>query len=226
MKEILHFLRELQRHNDRSWFTEHKSEYQQMQAKFNSLVENVIKEIGQYDPTISGLTAKDCTYRIYRDVRFSDDKSPYKTHLGAFICPGGKKSGYSGYYFQIATGGDSFPDAHMLAAGDYCCDAQVLKLLREDIADGDGDFDRIVKSTAPLFSIDTEGALKRNPKGYAADAPYSEYLRLKSFCLVANVGDDFWLKGHLAQRIAEAFRPTKPFLDYINRAVSFVNEEI
>jgi uncharacterized protein (TIGR02453 family) len=226
MKEILHFLRELQRHNDRSWFTEHKSEYQQMQAKFNSLVENVIKEIGQYDPTISGLTAKDCTYRIYRDVRFSDDKSPYKTHLGAFICPGGKKSGYSGYYFQIATGGDSFPDAHMLAAGDYCCDAHVLKLLREDIADGDGDFDRIVKSTAPLFSIDTEGALKRNPKGYAEDAPYSEYLRLKSFCLVANVGDDFWLKDHLAQRIAEAFRPTKPFLDYINRAVSFVNEEI
>jgi uncharacterized protein (TIGR02453 family) len=226
MKEILHFLRELQRHNDRSWFTEHKSEYQQMQAKFNSLVENVIKEIGQYDPTISGLTAKDCTYRIYRDVRFSDDKSPYKTHLGAFICPGGKKSGYSGYYFQIATGGDSFPDVHMLAAGDYCCDVQVLKLLREDIADGDGDFDRIVKSTAPLFSIDTEGALKRNPKGYAADAPYSEYLRLKSFCLVANVDDDFWLKGHLAQRIAEAFRPTKPFLDYINRAVSFVNEEI
>jgi uncharacterized protein (TIGR02453 family) len=224
MKEILHFLRELQRHNDRSWFTEHKAEYQQIQTKFNRLVEEVIQEISRYDSTVSGLTAKDCTYRIYRDVRFSDDKSPYKTHFGAFICPGGKKSGYSGYYFHIATGGDDYPDAHMLAAGDYCCDPQVLKLLREDIADGDGDFDRIVKSTAPLFAIDTEGALKRNPKGYAADAPYSEYLRLKSFCLVANVDDGFWLKGHLAQRIAEAFRPTKPFLDYVNRAVACAKE--
>jgi uncharacterized protein (TIGR02453 family) len=224
MKEVLHFLRELQKHNERSWFIEHKAEYQRMQARFNTLVDEVILEISRYDSTVSRLTAKDCTYRIYRDVRFSDDKSPYKTHLGAFICPGGKKSGYSGYYFQIGTGGDRFPDAHMLAAGDYCCDPQVLKLLREDIADGDGDFDRIVKSAAPLFSIDTEDSLKRNPKGYAADAPYSEYLRLKSFCLVATVSDDFWLSDHLPQRIADAFRPTKPFLDYINRAVAFAKE--
>jgi uncharacterized protein (DUF2461 family) len=113
----------------------------------------------------------------------------------------------------------------MLAVGDYCCDQQVLKLLREDIVDGDGDFDRIVKSTAPFFTVDTEGALKRNPKGYPADAPYSEYLRLKSFCLVANVSDDFWLGDNPAQRIAEAFRPTKPFLDYVNRAVAYAKEE-
>jgi uncharacterized protein (TIGR02453 family) len=174
---------------------------------------------------VAGLTAKDCTYRIYRDVRFSDDKSPYKTHFGAFICPGGRKSGYSGYYFHVGNGGDDYPDVHMLATGNYYCEPAVLRLLREDIVDGEGDFDRAVRLAAPLFSLDREGALTRNPKGYAADAPYPEYLRLKSFCLVAGVDDDFYLGDNLAKRIAEAFRPTKPFLDYVNRAIAFVKEE-
>jgi uncharacterized protein (TIGR02453 family) len=224
MKEILHFLRELRTHNERGWFTLHKEEYKRMQAKFNSLVDEVIMEIAKYDPSIEGLTAKDCTYRIYRDVRFSEDKSPYKTHLGAFICPGGRKSPYSGYYFHVATGGEGFPEAHMLAVGNYCCAPEVLRLLREDIADGDGDFDRIVTAVAPTFRLDRDGALKRNPKGYPADAPYSEYLRLKTFCLVATVDDDFLLGDNLAKRVAGMFRPTKPFLDYVNRAVGFANE--
>jgi uncharacterized protein (TIGR02453 family) len=224
MKDILHFLRSLQQNNDRGWFMEHKAEYQQMQARFNGLVDEVIGEISQYDPSVVGLTAKDCTYRIYRDVRFSEDKSPYKTHLGAFICPGGRKSGYSGYYFHIATGGSGFPDAHMLATGNYYCLPQVLRLLREDIALGDGDFERTVKAAAPLFSLDREDSLKRNPKGYAPNVPYSEYLRLKSFCLVASIDDDFLLRPNPAKRIAEAFRSTKPFLDYVNRAIAFVRE--
>jgi uncharacterized protein (TIGR02453 family) len=225
MKDILHFLRELRCNNNREWFMKHKAEYQQMQAKFNSLVEEVVSEIAQYDQSVAGLTAKDCTYRIYRDVRFSDDKSPYKTHFGAFICPGGRKSGYSGYYFHVGNGGDDYPDVHMLATGNYYCELAVLRLLREDIVDGEGDFDRAVRLAAPLFSLDREGALTRNPKGYAADAPYPEYLRLKSFCLVAGVDDDFYLGDNLAKRIAEAFRPTKPFLDYVNRAIAFVKEE-
>jgi uncharacterized protein (TIGR02453 family) len=224
MKNILHFLRELQKHNDRTWFADHKGDYLQAQAKFNALVDDVIKEIARYDPTVAGLTAKDCTYRIYRDVRFSDDKSPYKTHLGAYICRGGKKSGFSGYYFQIATGGTAFPDSHMLATGDYCCAPDVLRLLREDIADGEGDFERTVAAAAPRFSLDRDGALKRNPKGFAPDAPYSEYLRLKNFCLLASVDDDFLLRPDLAQRLAEAFRCTKPFLDYVNRPVEFLKE--
>ena len=113
----------------------------------------------------------------------------------------------------------------MLAAGDYCCDPEVLKILREDIVNGDGDFDQVVKQADASFSLEQEGALKRNPKGFPADAPYSEYLRLKYYCLTSMPNDDFWEGEDLAKRIAAKFATTKPFLDYINRAIDFSREE-
>ena len=225
MKAIITYLRQLQANNNREWFNAHKDEFLKSQARFHQLVEEVIKEIAAYDPDVVGLTAKDCTYRIYRDVRFSADKSPYKCHFGAFIAKGGKKAGNAGYYFHISTGGgDCYPYCHMLAAGDYCYEPEVMKILREDICYGEGDFDRIVKQADADFKLDTEGALKRNPKGFPADAPYSEYLRLKFYCLTAMPDDSFWEGKDLAKRIANKFASTKPFLDYINRAIDFARE--
>lgn len=90
MKDIITFLRELQQNNNREWFMANKPRYTALQIQFNNFVDELIGEISRFDDTVTGLTAKDCTYRIYRDVRFSADKSPYKTHMGAFICPGGK----------------------------------------------------------------------------------------------------------------------------------------
>ena len=226
MKEIINYLRQLQANNNREWFNAHKDEFLKHQERFHQLVEEVIREISAFDPSIANLTAKDCTYRIYRDVRFSSDKSPYKCHFGAFIAKGGKKSGYSGYYFHISTGGgEAYPYCHMLAAGDYCCDPEVLKILREDIVNGDGDFEKAIQQADSTFQLEREGALKRNPKGFPADAPYSEYLRLKYYCLTAILEDDFWEGKDLAKRIATKFASTKPFLDYINRAIDFSREE-
>ena len=226
MKEIITFLRRLQANNNREWFNAHKAEFLKHQARFHELVEEVIREVSQFDADIAGLTAKDCTYRIYRDVRFSADKSPYKCHFGAFLAKGGKKAGNAGYYFHISTGGDDcYPYCHMLATGDYCYEPQVMKVLREDIYNGEGDFDAVVKQADASFTLDQEGALKRNPKGFPADAPYSEYLRLKFFCLTAMPDDNFWEGEGLAKRIATKFATTKPFLDYLNRAIEFVREE-
>ncbi|MBO5698803.1 MAG: DUF2461 domain-containing protein [Bacteroidaceae bacterium] len=226
MKDIIHFFRQLQVNNDREWFNAHKAEFKQLEAKFHSLVDEVIQEIAKFDPTVANLRTKDCTYRIYRDVRFSSDKSPYKCHFGAFITRGGKKSGYSGYYFHISTGGsDAYPYCHILAAGDYCCTSEVLKILREDIVDGEGDFDRIVKQAYPTFTLDAENALKRLPKGFPEDTPYPEYIKLKNFCLVHHPSDEFWNRENLAQRIAEQFALTRPFVHYINRAIEYVTEE-
>lgn len=226
MKQIISFLQQLHQNNNREWFNAHKAEFLEHQSRFHQLVEEVIVEIGKYDPTITGLTAKDCTYRIYRDVRFSPDKSPYKCHFGAFITQGGKKSGYSGYYFHIGTGlSNEYPHCHLLAAGDYCCSPEILKIIREDIVDGEGDFDQIVKQAAPTFLIDKENSLQRNPKGFAPDAPYSEYLRLKSYCLCHQPDNAFWETKHLAQHIAKIFEPTKDFLNYINRAIDFSREK-
>ena len=225
MKEVIDFLKDLQCNNNREWFVANKPRYVAATHRFNAIVDELIQEIARYDSTVTGLTAKDCTYRIYRDVRFSADKSPYKTHMGAFICRGGKKSGYSGYYFHIGTGGDGYPYGHMLATGDYCCDSKVLQVLREDIVGGGGDFDRIVRSVEPTFVLDREGALKRNPKGFEQEMKYVEYLRLKSFCLLHTPTDAFVCADNLAARVAELFRATQPFLHYINRAIAYVREE-
>ena len=225
MKTVLQFLRDLAQHNDRAWFNEHKERYLAVQQRWNEFCESLIGEIGAFDPDIARLTLRDCTYRIYRDTRFSPDKSPYKTHFGVFLAPGGKKSMHAGYYFHVGTGeSNEYPQGHMLAAGNYCYEPKAIQILREDISDGWESFQNEVLAVAdPRFVVDQEGALKRVPKEYAPDAPYADWMRLKSYCLVMNVDDDFITQPDLAKRVADLFRTTKPFNDYINRAVDFVH---
>ena len=225
MKTVLQFLRDLAQHNDRAWFNEHKERYLAVQQRWNEFCESLIGEIGAFDPDIARLTLRDCTYRIYRDTRFSPDKSPYKTHFGVFLAPGGKKSMHAGYYFHVGTGeSNEYPQGHMLAAGNYCYEPKAIQILREDISDGWEIFQNEVLAVAdPRFVVDQEGALKRVPKGYAPDAPYADWMRLKSYCLVMNVDDDFITQPDLAKRVADLFRTTKPFNDYINRAVDFIH---
>ena len=225
MKTVLQFLRDLAQHNDRAWFNEHKERYLAVQQRWNEFCESLIGEIGAFDPDIARLTLRDCTYRIYRDTRFSPDKSPYKTHFGVFLAPDGKKSMHAGYYFHVGTGeSNEYPQGHMLAAGNYCYEPKAIQILREDISDGWESFQNEVLAVAdPRFVVDQEGALKRVPKEYAPDAPYADWMRLKSYCLVMNVDDDFITRPDLAKRVADLFRTTKPFNDYINRAVDFVH---
>lgn len=227
MKEILDFLRDLEKNNNREWFNSHKEQYQRVLNKWYAFCESLIAEIGRFDKDIAPLTIKECTYRIYRDTRFSKDKSPYKTHFGVFLAKGGKKSMHAGYYFHIGTGNSSeYPHVHMLASGNYCYDNKAVKILREDIS---GEWDTFSTSVLAkvnhLFFPDTEGALKRVPKEYDKDAPYADWMRMKSFCLTAKTDDNFILQDNLAQRVAELFKTTKPFIDYINRAVDYVKEE-
>lgn len=222
MKEIIKFLKQLRANNNREWFIAHKDEYLKAKEKFNALTEQLIMSISQFDPSVSGLTVKDCTYRINRDIRFSSDKSPYKTHFGAYVCRGGKKSGYAGYYFHIGVGGEGYPAAHMLAVGDYRYNPEALKILREDICYGKGDFENILKTeVSPLFSLDEEGQLRRVPKGFAQDTPYSYYIRLKTFCLVYEPDNEFVLADDVVEKATELFKTTYPFVQYVNRAIEY-----
>ena len=227
MDEILQFLRDLNQNNNREWFHANKARYTEAQTRWNAFCEELIKEVGKFDPNIAPLTLRDCTYRIYRDTRFSKDKSPYKTHFGVFMAKGGKKSMHAGYYFHVGTGlGTSYPHVHMLAAGNYCYDKYAIDLLREDISDGWEEFQQDVLAKADKrFEVDWSDALKRVPKPYDATAPYADWMRLKSHCLNAYVDDDFILTDNLAQRVAALFRTTQPFIDYINRAVDYAAEE-
>lgn len=224
MKEVIAFLSELQQNNRREWFNANKERYLYVQARFNAFAEELIKGIASFDKHIVGLTAKDCTYRIYRDTRFSQDKTPYKCHMGAFVVPGGKKSGYAGYYFQVGATDGGFPNGNMLAAGHYCYEPKVLRILREDICNGEGDFDRTVRQAAS-FRLDASDMLRRNPAGFPADAPYPEYLRLRAYCLCCQPGRAFMSSDCLLEKVVEAFRTTRPFIEYVNRAVAFAKDE-
>lgn len=220
MRQVLRFLHSLSLHNDKAWFDAHKPDYLKAKDTIEILAVKLIEGIRSFDDTIGPLTAADCTYRIYRDVRFSKDKSPYKTHMGVFITRGGKKSGYSGYYFHVDGTGD-----HLLAIGDYLTEPQVLKTLREDIEMGGGDFRRILAGLAPGLVLDTEGALKKVPKGFPADSPDAEFFKLKNFCLLKSLDKDFILSPNLVDSVLDIFRTGKPFLDYINRAIDYCREE-
>lgn len=228
MERILSFLRDLERNNNREWFNDNKPRYQEAQLIWNDFCEQLITETGKFDDNIAPLTLKDCTYRIYRDTRFSKDKSPYKTHFGVFMAKGGKKSMHAGYYFHIGTGsGSSYPHAHMLVSGNYCYTPNAVKVLREDISyEWDTFCKDIIGKADGMFAADMDNALKRVPKGYDENAPYAEWMRMKSYGLIGVVDDKFVKADNLAQRVAKLFETTKPFVDYINRAVDFANEEM
>ena len=226
MKLVLDFFKQLQQNNNKEWFDAHKEQYKEMLAVHNEFSQKLIDGLAGFDKSVAGLQVKDCTYRIYRDVRFSKDKSPYKTHMGAYICPGGKKSGFSGYYFHVGIGGEGYPAAHMLAAGDYICDPKVLKILREDICYGEGDFADILKNkVSPEFWLDESSALKKVPAGFPADSPYAQYLKLRVFCLCYEPDTDFMTSPDMPERTAELFKTTYPFLQYINRAIEYTKSE-
>lgn len=224
MKEIIRFLEDLSLHNERSWFNDNKSRYLECKARFDEFAEELIAGIRLFDCSIGALAAKDCTYRIYRDTRFTKDKTPYKTHFGAFVVPQGKKSGFSGYYFQVGANEKGYPGGCMLAVGDYCCELKALKILREDIANDDEGLFLGSIGNARGFCVDFEGARKKVPAGFPADQPCSDYLCLRRFCLVKEPGKEYMLAPDLLERALEDFRCAKPFLDFVNRAVAYAKE--
>lgn len=234
MQQVIDFLCRLRDNNNREWMQAHKEEYKAAQARFDQFTEELIGEIAQFDPSVAGLTVKDCNYRIYRDTRFSADKTPYKTHMGCFVCRGGKKSGFAGYYFQASVERDHAHFGHLhwdtqsiIAPGHYCIEPKALQVLREDIVHGEGDFHATVQQAqAAGLELLTTDSLKRNPKGFDRDAPWGEYLRLRSFCMGRAVDEDFLLAPNLPARLAAIFREAQPFLDYINRAVAYAREEM
>lgn len=126
---IFQFLKDLAANNNREWFQGHKDEYLKAQKEFEELLTAIIARISLFDESIVGIQAKDCTYRIYRDTRFSSDKTPYKIHLGGYINARGKKSEHCGYYVHIE------PDNCMLAGGSWCLEPKVLKAVRQSVYD-------------------------------------------------------------------------------------------
>ena len=136
--DIPGFLGELRKNNNREWFQANRKWYEQCRSEFEFFVTLLINEIGKFDRSIGALKASDCLFRIYRDIRFSPDKTPYKTNFGAYIAKGGRKSEFAGYYFHIE------PGNCMLAGGIYMPSKEILKAIREEIYHNTEDFLAII----------------------------------------------------------------------------------
>ena len=219
MREILDFLQDLSENNDRTWFEANRERYKCVKKRMDEVAAEFIEAVAEFDPSVEGVCVKDATYRIYRDTRFTKDKSPYKTWFGVYVCPRGKKSGLSGYYMHVE------PDQnhYMLCTGAYCPTPGEIKSVREEImTEGDGLAEAI--RTAEGFEIDWSSALKRMPQGWSAEDAHSEYYRLRNYVVVKMVDKEYFLQPDAISHIASDLRCTRPFNDILNRAIQYAHE--
>ncbi len=209
--ELDGFLSELAENNHKAWFDANRDRYQKLRADFVAFVDELLKEASLIDLTLAPLQAKDCIFRINRDVRFSANKNPYKTNFSAYLSKGGKKFPGAGYYFHFE------PGASFLAAGIWMPEADLLKAIRQEIDYEWSGFSKILLNAQSAgLKLDGE-KLTRPPKGYEADNPAIEVLKSKNFVLTQPfdmlVGEK-QLKQLFVKRIAEL----KHFVDFLNQA--------
>ena len=231
---ILKFLRQVMANNNRPWFQEHKSDYEAARAEFESGVAQAIGRIATFDPEVSHVTVKDCTYRFYRDTRFSADKSPYKNHLGAYINAKGKKALRGGYYIHLE------PGNCLLAVGNYWLPTNVLTACRNEImANGERWMECVGREDFRRFFLSDERAqnpfygdaqgngssgfglerLKTCPAGFPKDSEYVEWLRMKDYCAWHSVGEDFFEHDGWLDEMEHVFQAAKPMMDFMNAVI-------
>lgn len=218
---IIPFLKSIARHNNREWFAENKDKYVVVKDEVDELCNRLIRLVAEFDPRAASLRVSDCTYRIYRDTRFSADKTPYKTHIGIFINPpGGKKSITMGYYFHLE------PGNCMFAAGTIGWSSDVLRAVRQSIYDEIDEFRSIVED--PEFrQFTTEigfDKLKTAPKGFPKDWQYIDYLRPKAYCTETPLPDNFFSLPDFEERLRPMIYQGKRFNDFFNFTIDELQE--
>lgn len=215
LKSVLSFLRGLRVHNNRAWFEKNRPAYEAAKAEFEAFVDGLIGVFGESE-SLGSLRAKDCVSRIYRDIRFSADKSPYRTDMSAHIAPGGRKSSRLGYYLHLAPEGGT-----MVAGGLYMPEADQLAKFRRAVERSAPRLKRI--AAAPDFkryfrALEGE-KLKTAPKGYPADHAEIDLLRFKQILVVHHVSDTLVMSAKFPAHVVKVCRPMKPFLEYLNEAL-------
>jgi uncharacterized protein (TIGR02453 family) len=212
---ILNFLRDLQKNNTREWFDINRERYHEAKSTFEVFVSGVMNEIQQFDKEAVMANPKDCIFRIFRDIRFSNDKTPYKTNFGAYIARGGRKSPLAGYYVHIE------PGASMLAGGIYMPQPEVLKAIREEIFHNTEEFKDIIHedSFRKHFGGIDAPRITTAPKGFPKDFPDISLLQFKYYT-VAKSQSDHSVKGSaFMNEILEVFRAMLSFNSFLNQAV-------
>jgi uncharacterized protein (TIGR02453 family) len=214
-KKLISFLEQLALHNNKDWFDQNRGTYTDLRTDWIQFVQDLIASIQAIDPSIGSIDAKNCIFRINKDVRFSKDKSPYKTNFGAIINKGGKKEMTSGYYIHID------PKEIFVAGGSYQPSPELLASVRQELDYNFDEFKGIVehKNAVKLFGALNGEKLSRPPKGYTDDNPAISYLKHKSFIFVKNISTkDLFAKG-FEKEVIHAFMEMKPLNDFLNRCL-------
>ena len=220
MKQILDFLTRLGENNNKVWFDAHKTEYLEAKAKFEEFSLRFLRGVEDFDPRVNNLGIKDITYRIYRDVRFSNDKRPYKWHMGVYVCPKGKKSGMAGYYIHLEPVTDTF----FICAGLYNPTKEVQASIREEIMLNGKQFDEALQQCRD-FELPWDVALKKMPRGFNEEDEYSRYYRLKSYEIYKTVTKREVLSKDFLDKALADLRRTHAFNEILNRSFDFAYED-
>jgi len=212
------FLKGLKKNNNKPWFDANRKAYDAAKADFSFFIQEVIGQHGKKDPSIKNLLAKDCMFRINRDIRFAKDKSPYKTNFGASINKGGRKAwDTAGYYFHLEPGGS------FTGGGIYMPMPDELKKVRQEIDYNFAGFKKIIsaakfKKVYGELSMSEEFMLSRLPKGYEPGNPAENYLKLKSYIAMISLTDSDLTSKNLLKKTLTAFEALQPLITFINTA--------
>jgi hypothetical protein len=218
MQKVLEFLKDLAQNNNKPWFDENRDKYLEAKKEIETFTIKLIQEFGESEPSIANLEAKECLFRINRDVRFSKDKSPYKTNFGISINPGGKKSDLAGYYIHIE------PGKSFVGGGMWMPMPEQLGKIRQEIDYNLEQFEELIKAPAFKKQYGTlnsgkEISLVRVPKGYEADSPAAEYLKLKSFTATKPLPDNTIASKEFIEHCTTAFKALKPLIGFLNQGI-------
>ncbi len=215
MKTILDFLKDLKANNSKEWFNDNRKRYEQSKEQMLFLTEVLIQEIRKFDPDIPAMSPKDCLFRIFRDVRFSKDKSPYKTNMGSFIAPGGRKSELGGYYLHIE------PGTSFAGGGVWCPQPNVLRAIRQEIYDHPDGFKEILydEDFQEIFPGIMGETLKTAPKGFDKEFEDIALLRHKSYAFGCELSEAEILSENLIDETVEKFRLLSQMNRFLNDAI-------
>ncbi|MBI3396785.1 MAG: DUF2461 domain-containing protein [Spirochaetia bacterium] len=215
-RSTIDFLRALKKNNTREWFKGHEEDYRAAVTDFTRFVDVLIAKTRKLDNSIGNVSARDCLFRIFRDVRFSRNKSPYKTNFGAFIAAGGKKSTLAGYYFHLE------PGACFLGGGLYMPDPKRLALVRTAIETDPGPLRKIL--AAKSFKSEYEGLsgdrVKTAPRGFSKDHPDLDLIQFKSYTAVAKLEDKALAAKDLDAIIVKRFAALYPLNAWLNKVLT------
>jgi uncharacterized protein (TIGR02453 family) len=216
-KETLDFLKKLDKNNNRDWFQANKKVFDAAQDNLTAFTDYLIGEAGKFDDAVATLDPKSCVFRIYRDVRFSKDKSPYKTNLGAYISPGGRKSMQPGYYFHLQ------PGQSFIAGGKHLPDGPETLKIRNAIANNTDEFLKIVgkKSFRDAFGEMRGDKLKSAPKGFDPEHKAFEYLKLKEFMAFTELHDNkFLISAEFPKHLVKTMKEMFPLVSFLRKPLA------